>query len=74
MRYFFDVVSDRGTAHDHMGVEFACAESARRQGELIAIDLRFAPDAEGRTGDRVSVCDPRGRVLFSIPVPAEAEV
>ena len=74
MRYFFDVVSDSGTAHDHMGREFACAESARRQGELIAIDLRFAPDAEGRTGDRVSVCDPRGRVLFSIPVPAEAEV
>ncbi len=74
MRYFFDVVGSEGTAHDHQGKEFACAESARRQGELIAIDLRFAPDAEGRSGDRVSVCDPRGRVLFSIPVPAEAEV
>lgn len=74
MRYFFDVVGADGTAHDYQGKEFACAESARRQGELIAIDLRFAPDAEGRTGDRVSICDPRGRVLFSIPVPAEAEV
>jgi hypothetical protein len=73
-RYFFDIVSENGISHDHQGKEFASADSARRQGELIAIDLRFAADSEGRTGDRISVCDPRGTVLFSIPVPAEAEV
>jgi hypothetical protein len=70
-RYFFDVVSTAGTSHDHQGIEFANPDGAKRQGELIAIDLRFAPDAEGRTGDRVSVCDARGQVLFSIPVPGE---
>jgi hypothetical protein len=70
-KYFFDVVSPAGTAHDHQGIELSNPDSAKRQGELIAIDLRFAPDAEGRTGDRVSVCDVRGQVLFSIPVPGE---
>jgi hypothetical protein len=70
-RYFFDVVSETGIAHDHQGREFSCPDGAKRQGELIAIDLRFAPDAEGRTGDKVSVCDTRGTVLFSIPVPAD---
>jgi hypothetical protein len=73
-RYFFDVVNNSGTAHDHQGREFTCLDGAKRQGELIAIDLRFAPDAEGRTGDKVSVCDVRGTVLFSIPVPSEVEV
>jgi Domain of unknown function (DUF6894) len=73
-RYFFDVISDTGTAHDHQGRDFDCPDGAKRQGELIAIDLRFAPDAEGRTGDKVAVCDPRGKVLFSIPVPLELEV
>ena len=70
-RYFFDVVNETGTAHDHQGKEFNCPDSAKRQGELFAIDLRFAPDAEGRTGDKVSVCDVRGTVLFSIPVPTD---
>jgi hypothetical protein len=70
-RYFFDVISDTGTAHDHQGRDFNCPDGAKRQGELIAIDLRFAPDAEGRTGDKVAVCDVRGTVLFSIPVPLE---
>ena len=70
-RYFFDVVNETGTAHDHQGREFTCPDSARQQGELIAIDLRFAPDGEGRSGDQVRVCDPRGTVLFSIPVPCE---
>jgi hypothetical protein len=70
-RYFFDVISDAGVAHDHQGREFTGPDSAKRQGELIAIDLRFAPDAEGRTGDKVSVCDVGGTVLFSIPVPGD---
>jgi hypothetical protein len=70
-RYFFDVISDAGVAHDHQGREFTCPDGAKRQGELIAIDLRFAPDAEGRTGDKVSVCDARGTELFSIPVPCD---
>jgi hypothetical protein len=70
-RYFFDVISDTGTAHDHQGREFTCADGAKRQGELIAIDLRFAPDSEGRTGDKISVCDARGTVLYSIPVPPD---
>jgi hypothetical protein len=70
-RYFFDVVSETGVAHDHQGREFTCPNSAKRQGELFAIDLRFAPDGEGRTGDKISVCDARGTVLFSIPVPSE---
>jgi hypothetical protein len=73
-RYFFDVISSAGTAHDHQGLEFNSPDSAKRQAELIAIDLRFAPDAEGRTGDRVTVCDPRGQVLFSIPVPSEDQL
>jgi hypothetical protein len=70
-RYFFDVISDAGTSHDHQGREFTCPDGAKRQGELFAIDLRFAPDAEGRTGDKISVCDARGTVLFSIPVPGD---
>jgi hypothetical protein len=70
-RYFFDVVSEGGVSHDHQGREFTCLDSAKRQGELIAIDLRFAPDGEGRTGDKVSVCDVSGAVLFSIPVPGD---
>jgi hypothetical protein len=49
--------------------EFTCPDGAKRQGELIAIDLRFAADGEGRTGDKISVCDARGAVLFSIPAP-----
>jgi hypothetical protein len=73
-RYFFDVISDTGTAHDHQGRDFTCPDGAKRQGELVAIDLRFAPDAEGRSGDKVAVCDVRGKVLFSIPVPLELEV
>jgi hypothetical protein len=72
-RYFFDVVNDAGTAHDHQGREFTCADGAKRQGELIAIDLRFAPESQGRSGDKVAVCDARGTVLFSIPVPSEVE-
>jgi len=70
-RYFFDVISESGVSHDHQGREFACLDSAKRQGELIAIDLRFAPDPEGRTGDKVSVCDASGTVLFSISVPGD---
>jgi hypothetical protein len=70
-RYFFDVISETGVAHDHQGREFPCLDGAKRQGELIAIDLRFASDSEGRTGDKISICDPRGTVLFSIPVPAD---
>lgn len=73
-RYFFDIVSEAGVAHDHQGREFESPDSARRQGELFAIDLRFAPDSEGRSGDRIKVCDVRGTVLFSIPVPSECEV
>jgi len=70
-RYFFDLVNDAGIVHDHQGLEFSSPDGAKRQGELIAIDLRFAPDVECSTGDKVSVCDARGRVLFSIPVPGE---
>ena len=70
-RYFFDVISETGVSHDHQGREFNCPDGAKRQGELFAIDLRFAPDAEGRTGDKISVCDARGTVLFSIPVPSD---
>jgi hypothetical protein len=70
-RYFFDVVNETGTGYDHQGREFTSLDGARQQGELIAIDLRFAPDGEVRSGDKVRVCDPRGTVLFSIPVPGE---
>jgi hypothetical protein len=70
-RYFFDLVSEAGVSHDHQGREFTCPDGAKRQGELIAIDLRFAADSEGRTGDKISVCDARGAVLFSIPVPGD---
>jgi hypothetical protein len=70
-RYFFDVVNDTGTAHDHQGREFTGPDGAQRQGELIAIDLRLAPDSEGRAGDKIAVCDVRGTVLFSIPVPSD---
>jgi hypothetical protein len=70
-RYFFDVASAAGVAYDHSGLEFTSPEGAKRQGEIIAIDLRFAPDAESHTGDRISVCDARGHVLYSIPVPGE---
>jgi len=70
-RYFFDVVNETGTAHDHQGLDCNGPDGAKRQGELIAIDLRFAPDSEGRTGDKVAVCDARGTVLYSIPVPVD---
>jgi hypothetical protein len=70
-RYFFDVVSQAGVSHDHQGREFTCPDGAKRQGELIAIDLAFTADGESRTGDKISVCDARGAVLFSIPVSSD---
>jgi hypothetical protein len=68
-RYFFDLVKDRVTAHDYQGRYFELPEQARRQGELIAIDLQFA--SEGWAGGQVSVRDPQGRELYAIPVPGE---
>jgi hypothetical protein len=66
-RYFFDLVRDCETAHDHQGREFSAPEQARRQGELIAIDLQFASD--DWAGAQVSIRDPQGRELFAIAVP-----
>ena len=63
-RYFFDVISE-GVSTTTRAVS-STARTAPRQGELIAIDLRFTPRQRGRTGDKIAVCDVRGAVL-SIP-------
>jgi hypothetical protein len=66
-RYFFDLVKDHETAHDYQGREFSAPELARRQGELIAIDLQFSSD--DWAGGQVSIRDPHGHELFAIAVP-----
>jgi hypothetical protein len=68
-RYFFDLVKERVTAHDYQGKVFQLPEQAHRQGELIAIDLQFAP--ESWAGGQVCVRDAYGRELYAIPVPGE---
>ena len=67
-RYFFDFVNDSGTSHDHQGRDFPCPDSAKQQGELIAIDLQLEQELEGPCFGKVLVCDVRGKELFSIPV------
>jgi hypothetical protein len=66
-RYFFDLIKNRETAHDYQGREFNAPEQARRQGELIAIDLQLESDEWA--GAQVSIRDPQGRELFAIAVP-----
>jgi hypothetical protein len=70
-RYFFDLVKNDETAHDFQGREFGAPEQARRQGELIAIDLQLSSD--DWAGGRVLVRDPHGRELFAIAVPQAAD-
>lgn len=70
-RYFFDLVKNSETAHDHQGRDFRLPEQARQQGELMAIDLQFA--ADDWAGAQVSVRDVEGRELFAIPVPAATD-
>ena len=69
-RYFFDVVDESGVAHDYQGRDFADPDGAKRQGELIAIDLHLDQESEGRTYGKVSVCDIKGKEIFAIPVPS----
>jgi hypothetical protein len=71
-RYFFDVVSETGRSHDYQGCDFPTLDGAKRQGELIALDLQFEQgENEGRLSGKVCVCDPHGRELFSIPVQGQ---
>ena len=67
-RYFFDLVKQSVTAHDHQGRVFEELDEARRQGEIIAMDLQYESDEWA--GGQVSVRDQGGQELFSIPVPA----
>ena len=69
-RYFFDFVKGSGVTHDYEGRDLPGDEQARRQGELIAIDLQIGTGGEW-AGWEVSVRDARGREVFSIPVPAD---
>jgi hypothetical protein len=71
-RYFFDVVSEKGRTHDYQGCDFPNLDGARRQGELIALDLMVEQESEGRVCGKVSVCDVQGRELFAIPVQGQA--
>jgi hypothetical protein len=71
-RYFFDYVNERGRSHDHQGRDFPSLDSAKRQGELIAIDLQLDQDDDGPVGGRVSVCDVAGIELCAIPVQGQA--
>ena len=52
----------RQVASNELGTSTATGELARN------MDTAYV------TGDKVSVCDVRGTVLFSIPVPSEVEV
>jgi hypothetical protein len=69
-RYFFDVVNESGVAHDYQGRDFSSLDGAKRQGEMIAIDLLLDQEAEGRVCGKVSVRDVQGNELFAIPVQA----
>jgi hypothetical protein len=71
-RYFFDYVNERGRSHDHQGRDFPCLDSAKRQGELIAIDMQLDQDDEGPFCGKVSICDVRGQELLAIPVQGQA--
>jgi hypothetical protein len=67
-RYFFDYVNDTSTAHDYQGRDFPSLDSAKRQGELIAIDLQLEQEFDGPVFGKVSIRDPLGKELFAIPV------
>jgi hypothetical protein len=71
-RYFFDYVNDRGRSHDHQGRDFPSLDSAKRQGELIAIDMQLDQDDDGPVGGKVSICDVAGLELYAIPVQGQA--
>jgi len=71
-RYFFDVINDRGRAHDYQGCDFPSLDGAKRQGELIAIDLLVDQESEGRVGGKIAICDAMGKELFAIPLQAQA--
>jgi hypothetical protein len=71
-RYFFDVVNESGRSHDYRGCDFPTPDGAKRQGELIALDLQLEQgESEGRLFGKVSVCDVQGRELFAIPVTGQ---
>jgi len=70
-RYFFDVINESGRSHDYQGCEFPTPDGAKRQGELIALDLQLEQESEGKVCGKVSVCDVQGREVFSIPVQGQ---
>jgi hypothetical protein len=70
-RYFFDVINESGRSHDYQGCDFPTPDGAKRQGELIALDLQLEQENEGHVTGKVSVCDAMGRELFSIPVQSQ---
>ncbi len=72
-RYFFDVVTESGVAHDFRGRELATAQDARCQGELVAIDLQQAAGGSACMSRAVSVRDVQGMEIFSIAVADEAD-
>jgi len=69
-RYFFDVVNDKGRTHDYQGCDFPSLDGAKRQGELIAIDLLVDQESEGRVCGKIAICDVMGKELFAIQLHA----
>ena len=70
-RYFFDVINETGRSHDYQGSDFPTPEGAKRQGELIALDLQLEQENEGRVSGKVSVCDVMGKEVFAIPLQGQ---
>jgi hypothetical protein len=68
-RYFFDI-RGRGTPQiDYSGRLFSTTREAQDAAELLALDLSVT-GGEEMIGSTVTVSNPEGRKIFSIPVQA----
>ena len=68
-RYFFDFVNDRRTVHDFIGRELPSDCDAGEHAKLLAMHLKYAPEAQG-AGWNVLVRDARCKEVHAVPVPA----
>jgi len=71
-RYFFDLNKTTSSSYDYHGRHFHDAREARDLAEIMALDLSCS-ETEDWMGSIVKVCDPAGKILFSIPVPPLAK-
>jgi hypothetical protein len=66
-RYFFDVISQAGSAYDYRGREFPSPEQAYQMAELMALDLQLCPPGEWAASS-INVRDSFGTEFFTMRV------